>query len=271
VKISIGKLKEVSMKKAIVATLVAVLLASGLLVGCVGGVVIGSGKLETQEFNFSGFTRVEVGSAFEVEVVQSDSYSVSITADDNLFEYIQVSKAGETLRIRLRLGTIKPATLRAEITMPDLYGLDLSGATHGTVQGFSSPHDFIVELSGASSLDMVDMSAGDIKSDISGANWVSGDIAAADAEFDVSGASTLELQGSAAGDIVIEASGASRVELDNFPVNNADVKLSGASRATVNLNGRLDADLSGASKLSYIGEPTMGTINISGGSTLSKK
>lgn len=270
-KISIGKLREESMKKAIVAVLVAVLLASGLLAGCVGWVP-GSGKLETQEFNFSDFTRVEVGYAFEVEVVQSDSYSVSITADDNLFGYIQVSKAGETLRVRLRLGTTitGPATLRAEITMPNLYGLDLSGATHGTVQGFSSPHDFIVELSGASSLDMVDMSAGDIKSAISGASKVSGDIAAADAEFGVSGASTLELQGSA-DDITIEASGASRVELDNFPVNNADVTLSGASRATVKLDGRLDADLSGASKLSYIGEPTMGTINTSGGSTLSRK
>jgi len=54
-------------------------------------------------------------------------------------------------------------------------------------------------------------------------------------------------------------------------VNNADVNLGGASTGTVNLHGRLDTDLSGASKLEYVGEPTMGTINISGGSTLSKK
>ena len=54
-------------------------------------------------------------------------------------------------------------------------------------------------------------------------------------------------------------------------VNNADVRLSGATSGTVNLNGRLDADLSGASKLSYLGEPTMGNINTSGASTLSKK
>ncbi len=259
------------MRKLATSIIVAALLTSVLLVGCAGGVVKGSGNLDTQEIDFSGFSRIEAGHAFEVEIVQSDSYSVSITADDNLFEYIEVSKEGETLKIGL-----KPAlryiftTLKAEITMPELYELDLSGATRGTAQGFSSSHDFILDLSGASTLDMRDMSAGDIKTDISGASRVIGDITASDAEFDVSGASTVQLQGSA-GDIVIEASGASRVELAGFPVNNADVNLSGASQATVNMDGRLDADLSGASNLGYIGEPTIGDIHTSGASTLSKK
>ena len=56
-----------------------------------------------------------------------------------------------------------------------------------------------------------------------------------------------------------------------FMVNNADIRFSGASTGTVNLDGRLDADLDGASKLEYIGEPTMGTVNTSGASKLSKK
>ncbi len=66
-------------------------------------------------------------------------------------------------------------------------------------------------------------------------------------------------------------SGASRFNLGGFIVNNADVTLNGASTGTVNLSGRLDANVSGASRLSYIGEPTMGTINTSGASTISKK
>ena len=258
------------MKKTIVAVLMAVLLTSGLLVGCVGGVVRGSGNLDTQEFNFSDFSRVEVGSAFEVKVVQSDSYSVSVTADDNLFDYILVSKQGTTLKIRLKTAQYIDTTTRAEITMPQLHGLELSGATQGTVSGFSSTENVDLEVSGASSLDLVDISVGDVKSDISGASKVTGDITAGDADFDVSGASTVQLEGSAS-DIVVDASGASRVKLAAFPVNNADIKLSGASSGTVNLDSRLDADLSGASKLEYIGEPAMGDINTSGASTLSKK
>jgi hypothetical protein len=71
--------------------------------------------------------------------------------------------------------------------------------------------------------------------------------------------------------MVADASGASRFNLDDFTVNNADVDFSGASSGTVNLDGRLDADLSGASRLWYIGEPNMGNIDTSGASTISKK
>jgi len=252
------------------AVLIVALLTSGLLVGCVG-VGKGSGNLKTEEMDFSGFNRVEISSAFEVAVVQSDSYSVSITADDNLFKYVDVSKEGETLKIGLKTVTLVwPATLKAEITMPQLRGLDLSGATRGTVSGFSSTENLDTEVSGASYLELVDISAGDIKFDVSGASKVTGDITASDADFDVSGASTLQLEGSAK-DIVADAGGASRIKLSGFTVNNANVRLSGASSGTVNLDGRLDANLSGASKLEYIGEPTMGTINTSGASTLSKK
>jgi hypothetical protein len=261
------------MKKAIAAVLVGVLLMSGLLAGCVREGVPGSGNLTTQEFDFSDFTRVEVGSAFQVEVVQADSYRVSVTADDNLFEYIKVSKQGETLKIGLKLLPLRPlfSTLKAEITMPQIYGLDLSGATRGTVSGFSSTDNLDTELSGASSLNLMEMSAGDVKFELSGASRVSGDITASgDARLELSGASSVKLQGSAS-DLVIDASGASRVELDSYPVGNADVRLSGASGATVKLDGRLDANLSGASRLSYIGEPTMGDIHTSGGSSVSKK
>jgi len=261
------------MKKAVVAALVAVLLTSGLSAGCVGHREAGSGNLVTEEFEFSDFTRVEVGSAFEVEIVRADSYRVSVTADDNLFEHIQVSKQGETLKIGLKLLPLRPlfTTLRAEITMPRIYDLDLSGATRGTVSGFSSTENLDVGVSGASSLNLVEMSAGDVEFELSGASKARGEITAGgDARIDLSGASSVQLQGSAS-DLVIDASGASRAALDNFPVANADVELSGASGATVNLDGILDADLSGASRLSYIGEPSMGDINTSSGSSVSKK
>lgn len=40
---------------------------------------------------------------------------------------------------------------------------------------------------------------------------------------------------------------------------------------TSNLEGRLDAEVSGASSLQYLGDPTMGDINTSGASTINKK
>ena len=156
------------MKRAIVAVLVTVLLTSGLLLGC-GRAVTGSGKLDTQEMDFSGFTGIEASHGFDIEVIQSNSYSVSITADDNLFDdQIRVTKAGETLKIGLRPNYIYTSvTLRAKVTMPELYKLGLSGGSRASISGFSSSHDFSAQLSGGSQ--------------------VSGDIAAADADFELSG------------------------------------------------------------------------------------
>jgi len=242
------------MKKAIIIIVIvaAVAVICTLLIvrGWPGG-LIGSGNLETEEHAFTNFTEVEISTAFEFEIQQSSSYNISVTADDNVMDYVQVSKDGQTLKIRL--GTVPPlwsATLRVSVTMPQLSGLTVSGASRGDVYDFNSTEDMSIKVSGASR--------------------VNGDITAGNVEFDISGASTIQLEGST-NDMVASVSGASRLNLGGFTVNNADVSFSGASSGTVNLNGRLDADLSGASKLWYIGEPTMGTLNTSGASTISKK
>ena len=90
---------------------------------------------------------------------------------------------------------LRQLTLRAEITMPDLYELEFSGGTQGNVKGFTSSHDFVLSLSGGS---------------------------------------TISLEG-AANDLAISGSGGSHLDLSDFHVNDATVTLSGGSDATINL------------------------------------
>ena len=127
-----------------------------------------------------------------------------------------------------------------------------------------------ITVSGASSIKLVKISAGDVTFDVSGASGVTGDIEAKNMELEVSGASTTQLEGLAES-LAADVSGASNLELADLKVDNADVILSGASNATINLDGRLDAELSGASTLEYIGEPALGIMDITGASKLQKK
>ncbi|MCJ7575840.1 MAG: DUF2807 domain-containing protein [Dehalococcoidia bacterium] len=232
---------------AVVGVICAVLVLRGW-----PGVLIGSGNLETEEYAFANFTRVEISSAFEFEIKQSSSYSINITADDNVIDYVQVSQDGQILKIRVGgvPTSFRSVTLKALVTMPQLGGLTVSGASRGIVSNFNCTEAVSIAVSGASR--------------------VTGDITAGDIEFDVSGASTVQLEGSA-DDMTARVSGASLFSLDDFTVNNADVNISGASTGTINLDGRLDANVSGASTLLYIGDPIMGAIDVSGASTLSKK
>ena len=123
----------------------------------------------------------------------------------------------------------------------------------------------------ASSGSFLSTHVGTLDVEISGASAVKGALDAdGNAVMNLSGASTVELAGSAQ-DLDVEASGASQVRLGGFTVRNARVNLSGASQGTVNAGGTLSGTLSGASHLGYRGNPTLGDINTSGGSSVGRE
>jgi len=152
--------------------------------------------------------------------------------------------------------------------MPELRELVLSGATRCTFSRYGSTQGLNVVVSGASNLSMEDVSTGDAEITISGGSEAAGGImVSGNTRLTISGGSRAELEGTS--DVLaVEGSGGSNLDLANFAVHNANVVLSGGSQTTINLDGRLDCDLSGGSQLFYIGNPTFGDVNTSGGSTI---
>jgi hypothetical protein len=217
---------------AAVAIIIVALIAVGVIPGIhlSTGPIIGSGNLQTNQIALSDFTTIQASSGFNVQITQSDSYSIKITADDNIFSYILVNKTDNTLTISLKPGVGLTTTLRAEIMMPDLTTAQFSGGVTGNAQNFKLTHDFTVDLTGGSRLTM------------------SGQ----------------------ASNLIATASGGSILSMQNFKVYNAHVDFSGGSQGTISLDGRLDAMLSGGSHLSYAGNPELGNIDTSGGSSISK-
>jgi hypothetical protein len=71
--------------------------------------------------------------------------------------------------------------------------------------------------------------------------------------------------------LTIDGSGGGRIDLGDFSVVDANVELSGGGRATVNSSGTLDVDASGGSHVTYVGSPTLGKIDTSGGSSVERE
>jgi len=259
------------MKKILVRGIILVILAAtiGSLAGCNVDRIVGSSNIITKDYDFTDFKNIEVSNAFEVDIVRADSYSVSITLNDNLFENLDISRSGDTLRIRMQPFTsFIHSTLKASISLPDLSLLRLSGATHGTVTGFNSDNPFRLYVSGASSLETNDLKTkADTTIEISGASRISGSLETGTGDFDISGASYIELNGSSS-DVSVVVSGASRAKLSNFSLVNASLEVSSASSADIAVSGLLDVDVSGASRLTYTGNPQLGHVDVSGASTL---
>lgn len=245
--------------------------------------------MKTEDLSLSDFIGVNVRGPFNFEIAKSDSFAVSVTR--GWFKHTRAFVDSGTLVIDHPwydvLGWFTPwVTLRARVEMPELRGLTMSGASRGSIKGFISPGDFELRVRGASRL-TGDMIAGDsefdvvgasridltgsakaLKMRIAGASRFKGTLKADTGDIQVLGASRLTVSGSI-GDASIRAAGASRLELAS--VHNANVKLSGASRCSLDVEDKLDVDVAGASKLVYGGNPVMGDIRSVGASTIDRK
>jgi len=228
--------------------------------------------MAAKEFDLMDFTGIDIGGAFEFEIMQADSYKVTVIADD--FLHMRVEKQNNTLVIR-RQGIEWFAPFHSQpkiiVSAPALSELNISGASHGKIENFHSDKDLSITLSGASHMESRNVSAGKLELKVTGASGLSGDMkTAGDSRMETSGASGIELSGTGT-NVVMKVNGASKALLGQFPLQNADLEISGASNVTINVNGKLDANVSGASNLVWSGTPIMGDIQTSGASSLRRK
>jgi hypothetical protein len=210
-----------------------------------------------KEFELEGFTAVEARNAMQVEISRGTGYSVAVEADDEIIREIEVIVSGGVLKakFRTRLGHIgllfkQVASPKLKITMPELAAIKFTAATRGKVTGFSSVDSFTAELSGAGKL-TGDMDCRHLKL-----------VGGAASFFELAGRTdTLDLSLTAT----------SHASLEQLKVADARITLGGASTVTLDISGRLDAEVTGASSLRWTGTPSMGDIKVTGASSLSRK
>jgi Putative auto-transporter adhesin, head GIN domain len=91
-------------------------------------------------------------------------------------------------------------------------------------------------------------------------------------KFDLAlnGASRLKISGEVH-ELKARASGASSIDAEGLKAENAEVDSNGASKITVNATGDLKADASGASSVTYVGEPRSLKQSSAGASSVKKK
>ncbi len=125
---------------------VCITLSLGVLTSVPGcaGVIVGSGTPETRDFSLEGFTTVEAASQFDVVITESPEYSVSVTADSNLFEHLDIKTSGSTLYLGPKPdASLIQGTLKATVSMPQLDGLVRLGSFVGHRVGIQvdrAPH-----------------------------------------------------------------------------------------------------------------------------------
>lgn len=261
----------------------------------------------TCKFNCKDFSGLELSGIVEVNLVKSDSYKVEITLPNVLQEYLQVYVNHGILKIgwnknipanlQKKLGNW---TCKAEIAMPKLRKLEMSGATSLKCDDtFDLGREEIsLDLSGASKIKSLNVNAEKLDAEISGAcsykltgnfNEAELDLSGAasgsfkinadKAEVDVSGAAKTNMDGNfgkievdasgacilnlngKVGKLEVDASGASNVKAMDAEIEDALLETSGTANCSVNVtNSLMIEDATGASHINYKAPKNLGVM-----------
>ena len=201
-------------------------------------VILGSGVVLSEAREIGSFDRIEFASEGRVLVTPGRGPSLTISADDNLQQYLEASVRGTTLWIRTTEGVdIDPSdSIVFRVGVPDLQSVAVTGFGKVEIAPFSRG-SFTIDLSGAGGFDLENLTADRLVVNGSGAGDVTVRGSAATAEINISGA--VDFHGR------------------DLEIAEASVALSGVGRITILVTQQLTTTVSGAGTVSYLGDPVV--------------
>ncbi len=200
----------------------------------------------TRTYDFRNFDELEVSDAIRVNVVSGSGFEVSATGERNDLDDLNIFVQDGKLTARYNNSWKKRQRMDIDITMPDLAGVDFSGAVNAKIEDFVNLPSVEIELSGAA------------QCDFEGTGTT--------LKFDVNGASRLNAFGKMKF-LDGEASGASQLNAFELETEESDLDVSGASNAKVWVTRLLEVKASGASNVRYRGNPKV-EKEVTGGSSV---
>jgi Putative auto-transporter adhesin, head GIN domain len=212
----------------------------------------GNGHVTTQVRSVSDFNGIDVSGGIDVYVTQDSAFSVKVEIDDNLQEFIEVYKEGETLRIHQADNTSLNTTsgkIKVYVSAPAYRRLEASGACNIIGQNkLSSTGDLSIDLSGSC----------DVKMELNAPKVIAG----------LSGACSIQLKGDTK-EFKVEGSGSTDIKCMELLAENVNIDISGAGNAEVYASVKLNVEVSGSGDVKYKGNATV-SQSVSGAGSVKK-
>jgi len=209
----------------------------------------GSGNQTTETRKVEKFSKIDISGDYLVNIKQDTASTLSITADDNLMEYIKADVSDDKLTVHSSQSICNSGQFVLNITVRDLSAIKTSGAVDITSKGKITTKDLGLILSGATKVTL--------------------DLSADNVNTQASGLTDINLTGQASSHNV-ELTGSGQLNALDFVVAKYRIETRGASHCKINVLNQLDVNSSGASDVEYRGNPSNINNNKSGASTLKK-
>ena len=236
----------------------------------------GSGTVITEKRDVADFASVDMQSIGDLTIVQGNEESLSISADENLMQYITTRVVNGTLEIGMEPNiSVNPSrTIKYELVMKNVEGIELSGFGNIDAEELSGK-ELEVKLAGSGDINIGKIDGETLLVRITGfGDFESQSIKAQDASIEIGGSGDIMVDELAADDLAVKISGFGNAEIagkvltqdvqiigsgdykaEDLESEEAVVKVTGFGNPTIWVKETLDATITGSGNLDYYGSP----------------
>jgi len=232
------------MNKKALLSITTLIIGSLLLSACsVFGfnVTRGSGTLTTQSRDVSSFDAVQINGAGELLIIQGETESLEIQAEDNIIDELTSDVQENTLVLGYRDSFLRNTIIPTERITYTLTMTELSQVT----------------INGAASMDIDSLETGSLALIINGAGNISiNQLLADNLNVEISGTTTIEIGGQTSQQTVT-IDGAGNYRADDLQTSSTTININGLGNATVWATETLNISIDGGGNLRYYGSPNV--------------
>jgi hypothetical protein len=214
--------------------------------------VTGNGKIITENRNVSDYDKIDVAGSFEVILVKGKEGAISIKADENLMEYIEIEVKNGNLKIQPEKGYQLRSTKTIIITVP-----------YEMIETFS--------LAGSGNVSSADvLNATDLNLNLAGSGEIDLPVSTKNLTSHIAGSGNIKLSGNS--DVFrCEIAGSGNLEGDDLKATASHINIAGSGNVKIHAVSEIHANIVGSGDVIYTGNPAIEKSKSIGSGSIRKK
>jgi hypothetical protein len=227
--------------------------------------VKGSGESVDKSYTISDFQGIDVSGGFDVVLVQGNSEAVTLTAQENLFEYITVKVEQGILKIYTENNIMSTRPMKARISFKSIANLRVSGGGDVTAETPINVPEFDLDISGGGDVRSV-VNTNQLQGRISGGGDVKIDGSIKNYNFDLSGGGDINSE-IGASEVSCRISGGGDLTLkNNEKASLVTIDIGGGGDMDITVNAeKIRCSVSGGGNATLKGQAGESEITVNGG------
>lgn len=212
----------------------------------------GNGKLTTENRNLSDYDKINVAGSFDVILVKGNEGAISITADENLMEYIETEVEKGHLKIQPKKGY----QLRSTKTIVITVSFEMVDA---------------ISLAGSGNVRSKDvLNSSDLDLNLAGSGEINLPVSTKKLSSQIAGSGNIKLSGNS--DVFnCEIAGSGNIEGFDLKATASHLNIAGSGNVKVHAISEIHANIVGSGDVIYTGNPTIEKLKSIGSGSIRKK